>query len=84
MPNRILTFPQVNRSVFHARTRDILNAVEDGHSILVATRNKPFAVILPLEEYEKLTGIKVKGCRWDPGLTPISYQEESDASIDNV
>ncbi len=71
----IRCLPQVNRSQVHLQSSRILNAAKDGHTILVAYRGVPFAVLMPLEEYERLTGVVVRGIPWSPSLTPIPTEE---------
>jgi len=59
---------QVDRSTLHISTRTVLDRVEEGEPILVSTRGHPIAVIVPLEEYERLARVRVRGRRWSPVL----------------
>jgi len=69
MSKKIRPLLQINRSTLHIQTRDVLNAVADGREVLITERGRPFAVIVPLREYERLAGVEVKGVPWTPGFS---------------
>ena len=53
----------VNASDLRIRHRDIMERVKfKGERFLVQTFKQPTAVIISVEEYEKLTKTKVQGC----------------------